>query len=156
MRRALAPRVRVIIALSGLLAAATTSLSACAPTSCSAAKVADNFTVIAVGTMHTHPLLSLCEAAICTPPLNASSDDRGASVNAVPSLALDATSIDHWRISVGENKNGDDANDPSSVSVALCNRTTPPVTRTIHPSWHPAPGPCSSCNSANTERIAVP
>lgn len=155
MDQAHGTRAGLSVAFGGLLAASTAALSACAPTSCSAVKVADDFTIIAVSAAHTHPLLSLCEPANCTPPLNAASRDRGASVGPSPSLALYATSADHWRVSVREDRNGHDDTDPSSVSVALYDRTTRLLTRTIHPAWHPAPGTCSDFNTANTVRIAT-
>lgn len=156
MTRAPAARLRLAIGVAGALAAVTTALSACAPVSCSAEKVADHFTIVATSATHLHPLLALCEGTSCTQPLNASSTDRGASVGRGPSLALYATSVDHWRVAVGELENGTPARDPSDVTVALSDRTTPLLTRTIHPSWHRASGACSDFTTANTVLIRVP
>jgi hypothetical protein len=141
---------------AGLLVSLAASLSACATVACPAMKIADHFSISATSATHLHPSLSLCESAICTPPLNASSKDRGATVASTPALAVYATSTDHWRVAVLDDGDGENGTDPKMLSVTLYDGGTRLASRSITPSWHPASGACSNYNTAPAVRIDLP
>lgn len=156
MIRASATRSGHIATLTATLVIATTSLSACATASCPAVAIADNFLVTTASAAHQHPLLSICESTTCTPPVNASSADRGTSLDATPRLAVYATAVDHWRVSVLESKPVATTTDPSSVGIVLFDRTKAIAKRTVHLKWHPAAGTCSNFKTANAVHISLP
>lgn len=154
MNRSARKRFGRAVALTASLLLASVSLSACAPAACPAMAVADDVLITTASPTHLHPLLSICESAICTPPINASSADRGRKLDATPRLALYATAVDRWRVSVLQNPDG--TVDPASIGIALFDRTEPIERRTLHLTWHRAPGACSTFRTADTVHLTLP
>lgn len=110
----------------------------------------------AASTAHVHPLMSICESERCTRPVNASSADRRTSLAATPRLAVWATAVDHWRVSVLQSSPDAKTTDPASVEIALFNRTRAVANRTVHLNWNAAAGACSNEKTANTVHIRLP